>query len=642
MKKRWVSLMLAAALLMPAIPVRAGEAVTESAVETVTESATETAYEADDAAGDPEELYRLRYAKDYREIYEAVKNASYYYKYDNEELLDYDTADAAVAEESAAVMATGTAVSSVSDTMETGSTDYYDTNVREQGVDEADIIKTDGTWIYILRNCEELLIVKADGKDTALVSMTDLFSAEGSTARYSADMYVDGDRLLIACEENVRLEGLSSDGSGSIYQWKNVTKLYTFDISDREHPEQKAEFWQDGSYSQSRKVGDTVYLYSRWYPDIYDSYENSNMIPKVDGSDLPAETICIPDCVTDAAYLIVSSVKAENPAEAYDTKALISGAGIVYATKKSLYVVNSDYDSTPIKSEIVKFAMEEGRISGIGACKVRGEVHNSFSIDEYNDHLRVLTTYRGSETAGVMELLGNIFGFDYYDEQEWVRRNAVYIFDKDMHRVSMLRGIAKNEEIRSARYFGDTVYFVTFRNTDPLFTADLSDPEHPVITGELKISGFSSYLHPYGEGRLLGMGYEADENTGRTTGLKLSMFDVSDPTDVKEIGRYVIPGITWCAALDNYKAILASGSKNLIGFGYSGRYMVFSFDEEEGFKKVLHYDLLEDMITSDYYDDTSFRGLYIDNELYVAGPGSVTAFDMENGFEKDRVVTAEQ
>ena len=138
------------------------------------------------------------------------------------------------------------------------------------------------------------------------------------------------------------------------------------------------------------------------------------------------------------------------------------------------------------------------------------------------------------------------------------------------------------------------------------------------------------------------MGYEADENTGRTTGLKLSMFDVSDPTDVKEIGRYVIPGITWCAALDNYKAILASGSKNLIGFGYSGRYMVFSFDEEEGFKKVLHYDMLEDMITSDYYDDTSFRGLYIDNELYIAGPGSVTAFDMENGFEKDRVVTAEQ
>ena len=136
------------------------------------------------------------------------------------------------------------------------------------------------------------------------------------------------------------------------------------------------------------------------------------------------------------------------------------------------------------------------------------------------------------------------------------------------------------------------------------------------------------------------MGYEADEDTGRTTGLKLSMFDVSDPTNVKEIGRYVIPGITWCAALDNYKAILAAGNRNLIGFCYSGRYMVFSFDEEEGFKKVLHYDLLEDMIASEYYDDT-FRGLYIDNELYVAGPGSVTAFDMENGFEKDCVVTAE-
>ncbi len=640
MKRKWIALGLAAALLMPVIQVHAGEAVTEDAAEAVTETVSETVSEAetDPAVNEPEELYRLRYAMDYKEVYDAVKNASYYYRYDYEPLIDYETTDAVM--EQSAEMATGTATVSLPDTGLSDSKDFYDTNVREQGVDEADIIKTDGTWIYILRNCEKLLIVRADGRNTELVSVTDLDAPAGNGGRYSADMYVDGDQLFIACEENVKIEGQSSDSQEYIYQWKNVSTLYTYDISEREHPELTGEFSQDGSYSQSRKVGGTIYLYSRWYPDVRETFENSNMIPKIDSADLPAEKICIPDCVTDAAYLIVSSVKTDDPSAAYDTKALISGAGLVYATQQSLYVVNSDYDSVPLKSEIVKFALEEGDIRGIGACKVRGEVHNSFSIDEYNDHLRVLTTYRGSETAGIMEFLGDIFGFDYYDDQEWVRRNAVYIFDKDMHRVSKLGGIARNEEIRSARYFGDTVYFVTFRNTDPLFTADLSDPEHPVITGELKVSGFSSYLHPYGEGRLLGMGYEADEDTGRTTGLKLSMFDVSDPTNVKEIGRYVIPGITWCAALDNYKAILAAGNRNLIGFCYSGRYMVFSFDEEEGFKKVLHYDLLEDMIASEYYDDT-FRGLYIDNELYVAGPGSVTAFDMENGFEKDCVVTAE-
>ncbi len=640
MKRKWIALGLAAALLMPVIQVHAGEAVTEDAAEAVTETVSETVSEAetDPAVNEPEELYRLRYAMDYKEVYDAVKNASYYYRYDYEPLIDYETTDAVM--EQSAEMATGTATVSLPDTGLSDSKDFYDTNVREQGVDEADIIKTDGTWIYILRNCEKLLIVRADGRNTELVSVTDLDAPAGNGGRYSADMYVDGDQLFIACEENVKIEGQSSDSQEYIYQWKNVSTLYTYDISEREHPELTGEFSQDGSYSQSRKVGGTIYLYSRWYPDVRETFEDSNMIPKIDSADLPAEKICIPDCVTDAAYLIVSSVKTDDPSAAYDTKALISGAGLVYATQQSLYVVNSDYDSVPLKSEIVKFALEEGDIRGIGACKVRGEVHNSFSIDEYNDHLRVLTTYRGSETAGIMEFLGDIFGFDYYDDQEWVRRNAVYIFDKDMHRVSKLGGIARNEEIRSARYFGDTVYFVTFRNTDPLFTADLSDPEHPVITGELKVSGFSSYLHPYGEGRLLGMGYEADEDTGRTTGLKLSMFDVSDPTNVKEIGRYVIPGITWCAALDNYKAILAAGNRNLIGFCYSGRYMVFSFDEEEGFKKVLHYDLLEDMIASEYYDDT-FRGLYIDNELYVAGPGSVTAFDMENGFEKDCVVTAE-
>ena len=100
--------------------------------------------------------------------------------------------------------------------------------------------------------------------------------------------------------------------------------------------------------------------------------------------------------------------------------------------------------------------------------------------------------------------------------------------------------LAEGEDIRSARFLGDIGYFVTFRNTDPLFSVDLSDPSDPKILGELKITGFSSYLHFYGENKLLGVGNEVDPETGAYTGIKLAMFDVSDPSNVKQLHKFVI------------------------------------------------------------------------------------------------------
>ena len=159
-----------------------------------------------------------------------------------------------------------------------------------------------------------------------------------------------------------------------------------------------------------------------------------------------------------------------------------------------------------------------------------------------------------------------------------------------LYRHITIRPLASGETIRSARFLGDTGYFVTFRQTDPLFRVDLSDPASPKITGELKISGFSSYLHFYGENLLLGIGYEANETTGETTGIKLSMFDLSDPDEIREVNRIVIPGITWAPAIDDYKSILVDAEKNLIGFYCDGRYLVYSYDSENGFDRMLVYD----------------------------------------------------
>ena len=203
------------------------------------------------------------------------------------------------------------------------------------------------------------------------------------------------------------------------------------------------------------------------------------------------------------------------------------------------------------------------------AGSVKGYLNNSFSLNEYNGNLRVVSTYTGDDANAVRDFASNITG-QYY-EQNWTEHNALYVLDEQLKQIGKIEGLADNETIRSARFFGDIGYFVTFRQTDPLFSVDLSDPANPQILGELKVSGFSSYLHFYGENHLLGIGYEADEATGMITGLKLSMFDISDPKQVTEVNRFTIPGITWCPAIENYKSILVQPEKNLIGFYCVGR-----------------------------------------------------------------------
>ena len=136
---------------------------------------------------------------------------------------------------------------------------------------------------------------------------------------------------------------------------------------------------------------------------------------------------------------------------------------------------------------------------------------------------------------------------------------------------------------------------------------------------------------------LLGIGYEANEETGVVTGLKLSMFDISDPSNVTEVSRFVIPGITWCPAIESYKSILVDPEKNLIGFFCDNRYLLFSYDEEEGFQSKLVYDFYSDMLLDQVSYDT-LRGLYIDNTFYIAGNTFVISFDMKKGFKKTNVL----
>ncbi|MCC8044483.1 MAG: beta-propeller domain-containing protein [Clostridiales bacterium] len=507
--------------------------------------------------------------------------------------------------------------------------DYSTTNVQEYGVDEGDVVKTDGSYIYILRADGEFLIVSVDSEnenngETALVSRTSLESGNELTVK---EMYVDGDVLSIITREYVT--SLVENEDGTYYTTSaNLTVLYTYDISDREEPVLAGTVTQSGYYSDSRKAGNYIYLFSTWYPSVGDTLDDSTISPLLNGKKADAGSYYLPETLTSTECLVISSVDVTAPSAFVDNKVLVSGGDDFYVSQENIYIVNENYEHSNTVTEITKFHYEDGKITGIAAGSVTGYLNDSFSLNEYDGNLRVVTTYYGdnlSPTANVTD---------------WTEHNALYILSESMTQLSVLSDLAEGETVRSARFLGDTGYFVTFRQTDPLFSVDLSDPENPQVLGELKISGFSSYLHFYGDGLLLGLGYEADEDTGTTTGLKLSMFDISDPSNVTEVAKYVIDGITWCSSLNNYKSILADAGKNLIGFYCEDRYFLFSYDEEEGFVQEMIYDFYADRLSGEADSDT-MRGLYISDTLYLAGSSFVISFDMDDSFTKTQVLTME-
>ncbi len=266
-------------------------------------------------------------------------------------------------------------------------------------------------------------------------------------------------------------------------------------------------------------------------------------------------------------------------------------------------------DEAPVSSEsdvtqtcIRKFSFEGGKLEGVAQAKVDGIVDDSFCLDEYDGHLRVVTTiYRGS------------------DESE----NALYILDDQLKETGRIGNIAPGEQVYSARFLGNTGYFVTFKQVDPLFSVDLSDPANPTILGQLKIPGFSEYLHPYSENLLLGIGMSADD-AGATDGVKLSMFDVSDPADVSEVATEVLDEAYYSDIFYDYRAALIDPASNIIGFPVSGsrseEFCVYGYSDGS-----FSQQMREDVNGTGWQPA---RGVRIGNVLYVVKGNAVESYEI--------------
>lgn len=560
-------------------------------------------------------------ASDYKEVYQTLLKG---YQQNNQQNWIEEEASAETSTAASGTMNSGSDIYDYSDGAEYGSADvdlpegskeggkdYSTTNLQMEGVDESDIAKIDGSYIYTV---EDKYIVITDIRDGKLKEVTRFLPKDCGASDRVMEIYVDGDQLILVVQ---CYETSLEEDSAFCYKMngKNTTQIQVYSIVDRKNPEFEGKLIQDGYYNTSRKIGDIVYLFTQYYmtSDVvgYVEKEYTSVIPKVNGEKVAASEIYLPESSGESGIL-VSSLDVNKPDKVLDSKLVISGYAQTYISKDALYLYEEDYDGAMI-TNIAKFALDEGRISGVAAAAVRGYVRDTFAINASDGYLRVLTT-------------------DYSTEDEV---NALYILDENMKLTGQLTGIAPGEEIYAARFMGNTGYFVTYRNTDPLFTVDLSDPAKPEIIGELKVTGFSEYLHFWDDTHLLGIGYESDENTGNIENIKLSMFNIENPGEVTEEAKLVLKDVDYSEALYDYKSVIISKDKNLIGLvceDYSGSrtrqtYQIYSY-ENGTFKKQAEIPGINGV----NYENV--RGMYSGNVFYLWINDNITSYDMTDGFKK--------
>ena len=568
------------------------------------------------AADQKETTQTLITAKDYKEIKKCIK------EYNKQMARDNNSMAIGMYESASSSDAASAESSNVSDT---GA--YSDTNLRENGVGEADIVKTDGKNIYTL--CRSVVTITAIDNG----SMEKLASIEQDAERYVEDIYVQDDKLVLFGTLG-RQVGNSEDSEAYDGYYENNTYVQVYDISDPSNPKEIGNMEQSGGYNTSRIVDGYVYVLSQFHP-YEDNVTARDLwyIPEVQGKSIEAENIYMPQEAEGNEYTIITAFSLDNPSEKTDSKAVFGYSDVCYISENNIYITSNYYEDSDVSRTLIrKISYTDGKLVGVAQTKIKGMLNDSFSIDEYEGNLRLVTTideiYSNDDIMPLNETADKTEKAVAENVKDAVPgTNSLYVLNDKLEIIGSIHNLAKDETIYSARFMGDTGYFVTYRQVDPLFSVDLSDPENPKILGELKIPGFSEYLHPYGDGKLLGIGMDVSEDGFTTEGVKLSMFNVTDPSNVTEENKYTIEESYGTDVGYNYKGVFVDVQKNLFGFVtyHDGvTYQLYTYDEAEGFKEVMSRQL------SGYEGS---RGLYIGDVFYLVSGNMIESYSM-NGFEK--------
>ena len=496
---------------------------------------------------------------------------------------------------------------------------HSETYEQVEGVNESDIIKTDGRYIYCVdgSDMQKILIFSAQGKDSARVAAIDITKQKAATEddadfNYESyygygpgvqEIYVKDDRLIARCND-----------------WEDSyerTIVQVYDIGDIEHITLLDSMRQSGGYDSSRMIGDMLYTVSSYYP-----YEN-RIIPICGRGEEPDAVPA--DCIYSLAdndsdsFLVLGAYDTLDYTSQTESKSILGGVDDIYCNEDHMYIYstaweNNDYDaywtgkSAQINSRILKADLTDG-IAFTAYTEVSGTIDDQYALDEYNGNLRVATT----------------------SSKDWIDTNNLFVLDENLNEIGSVTGFADNESIKAVRYMGDTAYVITYEQTDPLFVIDLSDPTAPAILGEVKISGFSTMLVPIGGDKILGIGYHTEDEDYTTLevqeGLKLALFDVSDKANPQVLDSV---SYVYCDSAVQYnpKALVYNPDRDdyIIPLNYSnwghydaktGEYVYM--DEYRG--GVLNFrvngDKLEEISRYQADYDAVDRCVYVGSDIYM-------------------------
>ncbi len=577
----------------------------------------------------------VREVKNYDDIYgliESMQNNNTVYS--GGVMMESAVADGATAAEAPRASEAKTDSVAQAPATEAGGLDYSGTNVQVKGVDEADIVKTDGSYIYYIAG-NQLNILKPDGANTKLISSTSL-SSDDSWWGYNSELFLLGSRLMIITQSYNTV--WINDANGNYQTNTDQTSAVIYDVSNPAKPVQVVSLGQSGNYVSSRMIGDYVYLVTSQY--IYNPVKGTPVtyIPStsdgVESKLLQPTDLYVGGNPQNAAYTVIGSINLKSGANFTSAKAVFGGTSEFYANADHLLLAFSRYEeeTQPIapdkdgknvqitrsssSTDLVLLGLSEGQITKLASGNVPGNLLNQFSMDEYKNVFRIVTTLNNWEQRIYTD------GIDTY-ESDSTSANALYTLDLNLKVLGKIENLAKDEYVKSVRFDGDIGYFVTFRQVDPLFAVDLANAASPRILDTLKIPGFSEYLHVFKDNLLLGIGYNADETTGQMQGVKLSMFDTADKANVKEVTTAKVDA-SWTAVGSNHKAILVDAEKNLIAFPADSAYFIYRYMADNGFTLAARVSMTADL------SSWNLRGLFIGDYFYVLGDSGVTVISLSD------------
>lgn len=526
-------------------------------------------------AGD--ELYTFQSENEIRNLINSMDSEPTFGKFRvgrsaPDELIEYETAPL---EDSGADSTTGS--NSVT-RKSSDSAGHSETYLQVDDVDEADIVKTDGKYIYyVTENAEVVILSAKDGKTKKLATI-----GSSGIENYISDIYVKGDKLITV---------------GTIYRDDSDTPetgIVVYDISDRSKPEVLFDFTQTGHILSSRMVGDYVYLVTN------DSVNRKERYVPCCGSGDDFRSIEVTDisCVPDPqrpSYIVFSAVDIASGEQGRSaTKAVFGASDEIYCNDHYLYATAMEWpdEGDTYYTRIVRASLDGLNVKVDATTKVRGYVDSQFSMDEHDGYFRIATT---SERAG-MDV------------------NNLYVLDPKLKEAGKVTGFARNESIKAVRFIGDKAYVITYEAIDPLFIIDLTDPADPRIEGEVKIDGFSTLLIPVGNDRLLGIGHATGDNGyggEYDSGLKLALFDISDPSQPKVIDSKEFKDMSSPAQNDHH-ALMINSEADYFGIPYEiWGYEVL--DEEDVIVDDIDAESAEDAGDAGEGEGSSVEGAYEDD-----------------------------